>query len=125
VDSGTILRTLTIHFNFLTRNLGLTGIVDLVASAPGKFTVTYTITSCSGGCGPTDYSTNTVIIINPNAWTGGVSTDWNTQGNWVANGAPTTCPDFTILSSATYQPTLSAGIFAIRNIVINYSYLEL
>lgn len=98
----------------------LTGIVDLVASAPGKFTVTYTITSCSGGCGPTDYSTNTVIIINPNAWTGGVSTDWNTQGNWVANGAPATaCPDFTILSGSTYQPTLSAGIFSIRNIVIN------
>ena len=95
----------------------VTGIVDLALSAPGRYTITYTVAS-SGGCAT--YTTTTVIIINPNTWTGGISTDWNTPGNWAANAVPAiTCPDVTILSGVPYQPVLSSGTFAIQNLFIN------
>ena len=34
----------------------VSGTIDLAASAPGGFTITYTITRCSGRCGPGDYT---------------------------------------------------------------------
>ena len=94
-----------------------TGTVDLAATSPGVYTVTYTIPA-SGGCAV--YMATTSIIINPNTWTGGISTDWNTPGNWAADAVPTlSCPDVTIQSGVPYQPILNSGTFAIQNLYIN------
>ena len=94
-----------------------TGTVDLAATAPGSYTVTYTV-AASGGCSV--YTQTTSIVINPNTWTGTLSTDWNTAGNWVGNAVPTTsCPDVTILSGVPYQPILTSATAAIQNLYIN------
>ncbi|MEP7107152.1 MAG: ice-binding family protein [Ferruginibacter sp.] len=98
----------------------VTGTIDLSASTPGRFTTTYTISRCLAGCGVTNYAINNVILINPNTWTGGVSSDWNIPGNWAANVLPlSTCADVTILSGVPYQPMLDSGTFAIQNLFIN------
>ncbi|MEP7165182.1 MAG: ice-binding family protein [Ferruginibacter sp.] len=97
-----------------------TGTIDLAGSLPGIYTIFYTISRCSGGCGPGNYVINTLVIINPNTWTGGISSDWYTAGNWAANAMPTlTCADVTILSGVPYQPILNSGTFAIQNLFIN------
>ena len=95
------------------------GTIDLSASVPGKYTITYTITRCSGGCGFADYSVSGEIIINPNLWTGKISPDLNTPGNWAANALPViTCPDVTFPAGVPYQPILNSGAFSIQNLFI-------
>ncbi|MEP6948154.1 MAG: ice-binding family protein [Ginsengibacter sp.] len=97
----------------------VTGAVDLSATAPGRYNITYTITRCSGACGDTDYTVNREIIINPNTWTGGISSNWYTPGNWAANALPViACPDVTIPAGVPYQPVLNSGVFAIGNLFI-------
>ncbi|KAA9034499.1 hypothetical protein FW778_21930, partial [Ginsengibacter hankyongi] len=93
-----------------------TGTVDLVSTAPGIYTVTYSI-AASGGCSL--YTTNASIAVNPNTWTGGVSTNWNTPANWAGNGIANTCPDFTILSGVPYEPILNSGTAAVQNLIVN------
>ena len=94
-----------------------TGTVNLAASAPGSYTITYTV-AASGGCAL--YTTTASLVVNPNTWTGGISTDWYTAGNWSGNAVPAiTCPDVTILSGVPYQPILNSGTFAIQNLYIN------
>ena len=93
-----------------------TGAVDLSGSAPGVYTVTYTIAP-SGACGT--YTTTTPVVINPNTWTGGTSTVWSTASNWAGNGVPNTCPDFTILAGMPYDPILNSGIGTVQNLIIN------
>ena len=96
---------------------GATGTVNLVTTPPGIYTVTYTV-AASGGCAL--YTTTASIVVNPYTWTGGISPDWNTAGNWAGNAVPTTaCADVTILSGVSYQPTLGSGIATIQNIIIN------
>jgi len=91
------------------------GRVNLAASFPGTYTITYTIAP-SGGCAL--YTTNKVIVINPNAWIGKLSSDWNTTGNW-AGTYTAGCPDVTILGGVPYQPLLNSGTTAIKNLVID------
>jgi hypothetical protein len=87
---------------------------------------------------PTTY-TFTVAVSRPGYWTGAVSTDWNTSGNWCDNNVPTTtdnvtipnqtndpivgaytanCANFTILSGATFG--FSGGV-ASSTLIINGS----
>ncbi|MEP6950127.1 MAG: ice-binding family protein [Ginsengibacter sp.] len=97
-----------------------TGTLNLAGSIPGTYLVSYTISRCSGGCGSGDYTISTTIIIHPNIWSGGISTDWNTPGNWLGNALPAlTCPDVTIPATPTYQPILNSGAFAIQNLIID------
>lgn len=98
----------------------VSGAVDLAASTPGSYTITYTITTCSGGCGASNYTISTTFVIYLNTWTGGISNDWNTATNWAGNLVPTIgCADVTILSGVPYQPILGSGVAAIQNIIIN------
>ncbi|MEI7896980.1 MAG: hypothetical protein WCJ26_08085, partial [bacterium] len=53
-------------------------------------------------------------------WLGTTSTDWNTASNWCNNTLPTSATDVSISSTATTQPTISAGAVC-RNITINSS----
>ncbi len=87
---------------------------------------------------PTTY-TFTVAVGRPGYWTGAVSTDWNTSGNWCDNNVPTAtdnvtipnqtndpivgaytanCANFTILSGATFG--FSGGV-ASSTLIINGS----
>jgi hypothetical protein len=51
-------------------------------------------------------------------WTGSVSTDWYTAGNWSA-GVPTTGVDATIPGSAPNMPTITSGSATARNLILN------
>ncbi|MFN8346896.1 MAG: CHRD domain-containing protein [Spirosomataceae bacterium] len=42
-------------------------------------------------------------------WTGAMSIDWNTPGNWITGVVPTATDDVTIPSAPTNQPTIGAG----------------
>jgi hypothetical protein len=119
IGIGTVTLTGTTGGNFIAPGASINsanGTVDLVATPPGLYTVTYMI-AATGGCPSSNVSSS--IIINPNTWTGGINTDWNTPGNWVSNAVPAlSCPDVTILAGVPYQPTLGSGSFAIQNMYI-------
>ena len=52
-------------------------------------------------------------------WTGGLSTDWGTGGNWSSGVAPTSADDITILN-VTNDPTIS-GTANCNNLIIEPS----
>jgi hypothetical protein len=51
-------------------------------------------------------------------WTGSVSTDWFTAGNWTA-GVPTATTDVTIPTSVPNGPTIAAGTATARNFTLD------
>gem|GEM_PF-970536 len=59
------------------------------------------------------------IIPQPGLWTGTVSTDWQTSANWDDGNVPNAVTDVTIPETASYMPTISAGIAYCKNITIN------
>ncbi|MEP7237090.1 MAG: T9SS type A sorting domain-containing protein, partial [Ferruginibacter sp.] len=86
-----------------------TGGINLGASVPGTYTVTYTI-AAAGGCSQYQI-TSDVTILTPGTWSGAVSTNWNTGGNWLCDAIPTASTNVTIPSGLTNYPVLSsAGI---------------
>jgi hypothetical protein len=99
--------------------------VNITASAIGSYTwngTTYTnsgtynfFTMNAAGC---DSLTRLHLTITPatDTWTGAVSTDWNTAGNWSNNAVPTSTTDATIPKVAN-QPVIGATASA-RNITI-------
>ncbi len=97
----------------------LSGAVDLATSIPGSYTITYTIVTCSGGCGSSNYTVSVPFELNLFTWTGAISSDWNTAANWEGNIVPTIgCPDVTIPSGTLYEPILGAGIATIQSLII-------
>ncbi len=54
---------------------------------------------------------NWPVVTLGRAWTGAISTDWSTPGNWSPVGAPTSLNDVTI-GPVTRQPTLTANSVA-------------
>ncbi len=60
------------------------------------------------------YGSNPIVLASPftvttttDTWTGCVSTNWNTAGNWQDGSVPTAADDVVIPSAPTNQPTLS------------------
>ncbi len=51
-------------------------------------------------------------------WTGAVSTDWNTAGNWSTSTVPTGVDDVTVPSAPVNQPSVSTSCSA-RNLTVN------
>jgi len=75
--------------------LGLTvGPQTFSATVPGLSPVTYTMTAASGGL---------------RTWTGAVSTDWNTAGNWSPAALPGSADSVVIPASALNAPTLTGN----------------
>jgi hypothetical protein len=62
------------------------------------------------------YTSNSVVLTydNRDTWTGNISTDWNTAGNWSA-GVPTTTTDITI-PNVTNDPVISSGGAVARSV---------
>ncbi len=86
---------------------GATGAITPSSSTAGTYTVTYTI-AAAGGCGIVT-ATSSVTINLDGSWTGSLSTDWNTPGNWACNQLPTATTDVTIPSSPTKYPVISGA----------------
>ncbi|RYZ20780.1 MAG: T9SS type A sorting domain-containing protein [Chitinophagaceae bacterium] len=75
-----------------------------IATATIGVTPTYTNNSvaCSGTAG------SFTITVNPKAWKGTSSTDWNTAANWYC-GVPGASDNIIIASGSTFAPTLAAN----------------
>lgn len=95
---------------------GITGGINLGASTPGIYTVTYII-AAAGGCSQYQITTG-VTILTPGTWSGAVSTDWNTSGNWICGAIPTAYINITIPSGLTNYPLLSSAMGVTGNITI-------
>lgn len=58
------------------------------------------------------------VCTTSGSWTGAVSTDWNTPGNWFNNSIPTATINATIPSGVPHYPVLNTGTGAVKNITI-------
>lgn len=96
----------------LSINAG-SGAINIAASTPGTYTVTYTVPAASG-CGAFT-ATTTVQLTAPGTWTGLANTDWNNPANW-CGGIPSSATDAVIPAAAPNMPNLSNGAGAVRNI---------
>lgn len=77
-------------------------------------TTTYTATSTAGsGCTVTDTAT---VTISSKTWTGAVSKDWNTAGNWCGNTVPT-INDNVVIPTSFNTPEISGNTIALANTV--------
>ena len=56
--------------------------------------------------------------ITATTWTGTISSDWFTAGNWTA-GVPTVTTDATISASAPFQPFINSGTATTRSLTLN------
>ncbi len=83
---------------------------SIVVSVAGPYSVTAATTA---GCSAT---ASVTLRVNPSAcgaglsgptWTGCLSTDWNTAGNWASGAVPTATDDVVIPSAPANQPVLS------------------
>ena len=87
-------------------------------TTPGECTLRARImyTGTLDPCGTTtygeveDYTIN--LIATPGLWTGAVSTNWHTPGNWDDMTIPTITIDVTIPSGTPNQPTISSSAHA-------------
>jgi alpha-tubulin suppressor-like RCC1 family protein len=62
---------------------------------------------------------NWPVVAPTKTWTGAVSTDWNTPGNWNPAGVPTITDDVVIPSGPTNQPAItSVGSYPINGLTI-------
>ena len=82
-----------------------TGDINLAASTPGNYTVTY-IVPASGGCAPYT-NTATVSIVLAGTWTGAVSNDWNDSGNWLCGEIPGSATNVSVDSSLDIYPIVT------------------
>jgi hypothetical protein len=90
-----------------------TGAVNIGASTPGSYTVSYTVPG-GNGC-PVSTANTTLLLTTPGTWTGLVSSDWNNPSNW-CGGMPSSATDAVIPSSAPNMPVISNGSASVRNI---------
>jgi hypothetical protein len=93
----------------------------LTQLANGQKTVTVPVNSAQDatGNGNTALSLSTTRQdVTSTAWTGAVSTDWFTAGNWTA-GVPTQTIDATIPGSTVPFPNIAEGEASARNLTVN------
>ncbi|TCJ12488.1 T9SS type A sorting domain-containing protein [Flaviaesturariibacter flavus] len=87
----------------------------VVATGTINVTPKYTNNSvtCSGTAG------SFTITVNPKAWTGVSSSDWNTSPNWSC-GIPTSADNVVITSGTPFAPTvLSTTSGSVKNLTLN------
>ncbi|MEI9934382.1 MAG: hypothetical protein WDM71_05915 [Ferruginibacter sp.] len=93
----------------------ITGGIDLAASTPGTYTVTYTIPA-SGGCTAFSWNTN-VAIVEPGTWIGKADTNWQNTANWVCGAIPSATTNVTIDSGSIFYPVINS-LEAVNNLSI-------
>jgi hypothetical protein len=93
-----------------------TGAVNLAASVPGTYTVTYTMNS-NGSCAAAQAST-TVIIGLAGTWTGAVNDDFTNAANWLCGQIPNSNIDVVINAGCPHFPELTTTA-SLDNLTIN------
>lgn len=80
---------------------------------------TYIVQVTTAGCAaPTIAYTNVVSTTMGGQWTGNVSTDWATAGNWCNGTLPTATTDVVITAGSTRMPTISTSVNC-RSLTVN------
>ena len=118
--TATVTRTGTAGGTY-TSTAGLTinsatGAITLGTSTISTYTVTYTV-AAAGGCSLYQTTTSVSIVV-PGTWSGAVSTDWNTSGNWLCGAIPTITTNVTIPGSLTNYPILNTGTGSVLDILV-------
>ncbi len=90
------------------------GTIDVSASTPGTYTVTYTT---AGTC-PNSSTFNIDIYYNTYTWTGNSGNNWSNASNWNNNVVPHTGGNVTIPNGLTNYPTATSAI-TVNSITLN------
>ncbi|HTR79101.1 MAG TPA: hypothetical protein VMH39_13370, partial [Gemmatimonadaceae bacterium] len=99
---------------------------SVVTDSAGRASTTATLGSASGtqtfsasaGSLSATFSEAASGTASVKTWTGAVSTDWNTAGNWTPSAVPGTTDSVAIPSGATRQPTLHTGAYTVGGMSI-------
>ncbi|WP_435262096.1 hypothetical protein [Tenacibaculum sp. nBUS_03] len=91
-----------------------TGVIDISASTPGSYVVTY---ATAGTC-PNSSTFNIDIHYNTYTWTGNTDNNWNNTSNWNNNMVPHSGGNVTIPNGITNYPTATSGI-TVNSITLN------
>jgi hypothetical protein len=91
-----------------------TGVIDILASTPGSYVVTYTTASTC----PNSSTFNIDIYYNTYTWTGSTDNNWNNTSNWNNNMVPHSGGNVTIPNGITNYPTATSGI-TVNSITLN------
>lgn len=84
-----------------------TGDITLASSTAGTYTVTYTVAAASG-CA--QYTTTTSVTISATStWSGAVSSNWNTAGNWSCNSLPGSSSNVVIPTGLSTYPVIATS----------------
>ncbi|MBH8559022.1 putative Ig domain-containing protein [Hymenobacter negativus] len=124
---GTAPYTFAITAGALPAGLTLTnGTIAGTPAANGTFNFTVTATDASTGSGPYSGSRSYSLTINAPVitavtWTGLISTDWFTAGNWSSNTLPSATIDAIIPTapSGGRFPNISFGTASVRNLTFD------
>jgi|GEM_PF-1979010 len=117
----TITGGVTTSFGWTSSNAGETLYSNAAATVPytgggsayvkPSATTVYSISLSNGSCTVTNSST---VTVNPKAWIGGTSSDWNNPANWCGGQVPTAA-DHVVISTATNQPVVTNGETVLGN----------
>jgi len=94
-----------------------TGEINLGASTPGYYTVSYIIPA-GLGCG-TYTATARVLVYNILTWTGASGTAWTIANNWNPTGVPTEATRVVIPTGLSNYPLVSTGVVNVWEAVLN------
>ncbi|MBH8567410.1 putative Ig domain-containing protein [Microvirga sp. STS02] len=121
-SGGTAPYTYAVTAGSLPSGLTLSsaGVLAGTPAANGTFSFTVTATDAFGSTGSQAYS---LVVAAPSSvtWTGLISTDWFTAGNWTFNTLPSATIDAIIPTSPSGGrfPNISAGVASARNLTFD------
>jgi hypothetical protein len=92
----------------------ITGNFDLTGAATGAWNVVVTNPDAQSGTLPNGFT----VTFSGKTWTGAISADWHTSGNWTPVGVPGIGDDV-LIPAVARAPVIAAGDAAINNLTIN------
>ncbi|MDO7848788.1 M36 family metallopeptidase [Hymenobacter sp. M29] len=128
-NSGPVGTSVTITGTDLANATGLTlngaaiAVGAITANTANSLTFTLPAGATTGlltvtTAGGTSNGLTFTVTLPVATWTGAMSTDWFTTGNWTG-GVPTISLDATISASAPRMPNISSGTASVRSLTLN------
>jgi hypothetical protein len=118
--SGTYTYAVTAGSTPTGLSISTGGVLSGTPTVAGSFGFTVTATDAFGSSGSQAY---TLVIVAPAVtsvtWTGTISPDWYTAGNWSPNTVPDATINATIPATAIFSPTISSGTANARNLTVS------